>query len=197
MKISPEAFRDKPLRVHSFLADVPLHDVWVFHLTSTHEPRTLHDFRTLWINAEEEQPNPIVRALFWLRGVLGHLFRWDDAKHEHQSQSYCSQLTKADRAKSLETPGSPSLGPFRLIYAFEDEVLDEIINSTVHAFSLTAMEPAPHGYTVYWAIYVKPVSWLTPVYMALIDPFRKFFVYPSIIKRMEASWASTYQAHTC
>lgn len=193
MQIPHETFRNKPLRVHSFLADVPLHDVWAFRLAGTHEPRPLHDFRALWLSAGAEQAGPIVNALFWLRGVLGRLFRWDDAGGEPPSQSYTSRLTEAERAKSLGTPGSPSLGPFRLVYAFEDEILEEVINATVHAFSLTAIEPAPHGYTVYWAIYVKSVSWLTPVYMALIDPFRRLFVYPAIIKRMEAAWASAYQ----
>ncbi len=55
------------------------------------------------------------------------------------------------------------------------------------------MEPAPHGYTAYWAIYVKPVNRWTPFYMALIDPFRRLIVYPTLIKRMEAAWAAAYQ----
>lgn len=193
MQISPETFRKKPLRVHSFLSDVALHDVWAFHLVSTPEPHTLHDFRILWLSQDMEQSSRIVRGLFWLRGVLGRLFRWDDTGDGRPSSSYSTRLTEADRAQSIAPPGSPSGGPFQLVYEFDNEALDEVMNATVHAFSLMAMEPAPHGYTVYWAIYVKPVSWLTPVYMKLIDPFRRLFVYPSLIKRMEAAWASAYQ----
>jgi hypothetical protein len=78
------------------------------------------------------------------------------------------------------------------VYAFENETLEEVINSTVHAFSLMAMEPAANGYIVYWAIYVRKTNWWTPFYMALIDPFRYIFVYPAIIKKMEQAWVSAY-----
>ena len=38
-------------------------------------------------------------------------------------------------------------------------------------------------------VYVKPVSRLTGAYMALIDPFRRWIVYPALIRRFEAMWA--------
>ncbi len=66
------------------------------------------------------------------------------------------------------------------------------MNATVHAFSLMAMEPAMDGYTVYWAIYVKKTNWLTPIYMTLIDPFRRHIVYPAITKKLERAWTSAY-----
>ena len=63
-----------------------------------------------------------------------------------------------------------------------------MINRTVHAFLLFALEPAPNGHTLYWGIYVKPVSRLTPIYMALIDPFRRLLIYPQLIRRFETAW---------
>jgi hypothetical protein len=74
------------------------------------------------------------------------------------------------------------------VYTFEREALGEVINRTVHAFLLFALEPAAGGYTLYWGIYVKPVNRFTPVYMALIDPFRRQLIYPALVRRFETAW---------
>ena len=47
-----------------------------------------------------------------------------------------------------------------------------------------------------WAIYVKPVGVLTPFYMAVIDPFRRLFVYPALIRQTEEAWRRAYPART-
>lgn len=192
MRIRREEFEQKALRVHSFLVDVPLHDVWSFHLHGGGDGRTLHDFRALWSSGSVQRASPVVRTLFKLRSALGNLFEWDDEKHVAAESSYVHRLTDTDRARSLQLPGSRTIGPFCSVYAFENETLDETMNATVHAFSLMAMEPAPDGYTVYWAIYVNKVNWLTPIYMTLIDPFRRLIVYPAIIKKLEGAWTSVY-----
>ncbi len=193
MRITREEFQQMELRVHTFLADVPLHDVWVFHLRGGGEGRRLHDFRKLWSSETVQRVGPVVSVLFRLRSALGDLFGWDNEKHQNAASLYVHRLTDADLAQSLGIPGSPTIGPFRSVYAFEDEALDEIINGTVHALSLMAMRRAMNGYIVYWAIYVKKVNWLTPIYMALIDPFRRILVYPAIIKKLERAWVSAYQ----
>src|SRR2546425_8864317 len=41
-------------------------------------------------------------------------------------------------------------------------------------------------------VYVKPVTRLTPLYMALIDPFRRFIVYPAIGRRIQRDWLRAY-----
>ncbi|TMG01470.1 MAG: DUF2867 domain-containing protein, partial [Chloroflexi bacterium] len=48
------------------------------------------------------------------------------------------------------------------------------------------------GYTLYLAIYVKPVSRLTTLYMALIDPFRRLIVYPALGRQIQQRWSRTY-----
>ena len=118
---------------------------------------------------------------------LGRLFGWDDPGHAAISRSYVGRLSEADRSRSLEKPGVQR-GVWRVVYTFEDEALREVINRTVHAFVLFALRPATNGYTLYWGIYVKPVGKLTAVYMALIDPFRRWLVYPDMIRRMENAW---------
>jgi hypothetical protein len=41
----------------------------------------------------------------------------------------------------------------------------------VHAFLASVLTETLDGYRLYWAVYVHPVSRLTPLYMALIEPF--------------------------
>jgi hypothetical protein len=41
-------------------------------------------------------------------------------------------------------------------------------------------------------VYVRSVSRLTPVYMAVIDPFRKLIVYPSLLRSVRATWNQTF-----
>jgi hypothetical protein len=79
-----------------------------------------------------------------------------------------------------------------VLYVFANEALSEIRNATVHGFVALALRPRPSGYTLYMAIYVSPVSRLTPVYMALIDPFRRFVVYPALCREAQRSWARAY-----
>jgi len=191
MQITPEEFRQKPLYAHTFLADAPLHDVWKVDLQGGGEGRTLEDLQRLLTFDDLERTNPIVDGLFKLRWLLGRWFGWDAKKHDSPAESYLHRLTPADRERSLAEPGSVD-GPFRVIYRFENESLGEIVNGTVHGFVLTTMEPAAGGYTLYLAVYVKQVNRFTPFYMLLIDPFRRFFVYPAMMQRMTKAWASAY-----
>ena len=68
------------------------------------------------------------------------------------------------------------------------------LHSTVHAFLASVLVPRAGGYRLYWAVYVLRRSWLTPLYMALIEPFRRFVVYPSLFRRLYAAWCGRYVA---
>jgi hypothetical protein len=119
------------------------------------------------------------------------MFGWDDERHDAPAASYRHRLTDEDRAGSEVPPGTRE-GPFRVLYVFRDEALSEIRNATVHAFLALALTPRPGGYVLYLAVYVKPVSRLTPLYMALIDPFRRFIVYPELGRRAQRGWLRAY-----
>jgi hypothetical protein len=64
------------------------------------------------------------------------------------------------------------------VYHFEDERLLELINRTAHAAALSALVETANTYRFYFGVYVQNVGGFTPVYMALVDPFRKLIVYP-------------------
>ena len=81
-QISPEEFYALPLRVHTFLADIPLHDVWAVDLPAYSDSVTLCEFlrrshgnRSDKANAEISRFPLVARALFGLRFFLGAYFR--------------------------------------------------------------------------------------------------------------------------
>ena len=83
-------------------------------------------------------------------------------------------------------------GLFRVVYRFENEQLLEVINRTAHAAAVSALVETTNSYRFYFAVYVRHVSRFTPVYMALIDPFRKLVVYPSLLRTVCSSWNQTF-----
>jgi hypothetical protein len=186
-KIPPREFLDLPLRVHSFLRDVPLHDVWVVDLPGGPEGITLLEFRRRSGGERTEDIPSAAMALLRLRFFLGRIFRLDTPKPAQKSASYIRLLDEADRVGSIVPPGSKD-GLFDVVYAFQNEMLLEIINATVHAFWAQTLVRTSAGYRLYWAIYVKPVRWFTPAYMALIDPFRQWIVYPQMLDGARKQW---------
>jgi hypothetical protein len=129
-------------------------------------------------------PNVVVRALFALRWWLGRVFGWDDERHDPPGASYVDRLTEADRVQSQVPPGTRD-GRFRVLYVLRNEALSEIRNATVHGFLALALTHRENSYVVYLAIYVKAISRFTTLYMALIDPLRRFVVYPAIFRTVQ------------
>jgi hypothetical protein len=193
MRVPIAEFRALDLEVHAFLADVELRDVSAIDLPGGGDGRSLSDVHALRAGDGALAATVPVRILFSLRRLLGWLFGWDRAAHAATEKSYSQRLTDDQRARSLAEPGTPD-GPFRLLYRFPLEALDEARNATVHAFSCMALCRTAAGYRLYWAIYVKNVSRFTPLYMALIEPFRRFVVYPAILRRLRSAWMAVYSS---
>ena len=190
MRADPSEFRKLDLRCHALLGDVSPHDVWAIPLAGGGPNRTMRDVRA--VSPQLALPsNPAVRGLFALRRALGRRVGWDREKPDWSDESYVHRLTDEDRARSLVTPGTRE-GSFRTLYLFPDEGLAEVRNATVHGFLASALRARPGGYLLHWAIYVKPVSRLTPVYMAAIDPFRRWLVYPALVRELQAAWSREY-----
>ena len=193
MRASPAEFQSLDLRCHTLLSDVPLHDVWAIPLDGGGPGRTIQDARAILFGDRRPAANLAVQGLFGLRSVLGWVFGWDDEQHDSPAESYVHRLSAADRSRSEVPPGTRE-GSFRVLYDFGDEALSEIRNATVHAFVALALTPRPEGYTCYLAIYVQPVSRLTPLYMALIDPFRRCIIYPALGRQAQQGWLRAYAA---
>jgi len=135
-----DEYRRLPLRAHSLLADVPLHDVWRVALPGGGPSRTMRDVRSVFQAARRSQSlSPPVRALFALRWLLGRLFRWDGLLSEPEAWSFRRRLNEADRRQSIVEPGTLD-GPFTVLYVHTMEAVSEIRNATVHAFLVWAVE---------------------------------------------------------
>jgi hypothetical protein len=185
-QISAQEFRRLPLRVHNFLRDVPLHDAWVVELPHTRPGITLVEFLQA-TRARKPALSPATRALLAIRLGVGKLLGWDREPPATAVEPFATRLTADDRARSLAPPGTPE-GLFRVVYRFENEHLLEVLNRTVHGAALSALVESADAYRFYFAVYVRSVGRLTPLYMALIDPFRKWIVYPSLLRAVRTSW---------
>jgi hypothetical protein len=99
-----------------------------------------------------------------------------------------------DRYRSFEITGRirHARWVFRVVYRFENEQLVELINRTAHAAALSTLVETATAYRFYLGIYVRSVSRFTPLYMALIDPFRKTIVYPSLLRGVRARWNQAF-----
>ncbi len=190
MRINPDEFRARPLRVHALLHDVPLEDVWAIRLPGGGAGRTIQDVWAVFIAGVGAAP-PIVKGLFRLRGRIGALLGWDQQRPAWNAESYVHRLSAADRAQSTAAPGTRD-GNFRLLYRFEDEQLSELRNATVHAFASLSIRQTPGGYLAYLGVFVQPVHRFTRLYMGAIAPFRRLVVYPAVIRKMQSAWAERY-----
>jgi hypothetical protein len=190
--VSSQEFLAQPLRVHSFLAGVPLHDVWAVNLPPVREGITLQEFLR-FINKTDTRQNISwpARGLFGLRILLGRILGWDEQPEGTTQVSFADRLTEEDQARS-SVPAGTAEGFFRVVYSFENEVLREAVNRTVHAATLLALFRKRTEYRLYFAVYVQKVSWITPVYMTLIGPFRAWVVYPAIFRQIQRSWIEAF-----
>jgi hypothetical protein len=72
---SIQEFERLPLRVHSFLSGIPLHDAWFVDLPHWRAGVTLDDFLRTGGNCLCT-PSPLVRTLLDIRFFVGRFFSW-------------------------------------------------------------------------------------------------------------------------
>ena len=154
-RISALEFERLPLRVHTFLAGVPLHDVWAVDLPRIRPGITLDEFLRTG-GARPYRLSLVVRALLSIRLFIGRLLGWDRVPTGTAWETFAKRLT------------------------------------TVPA--LSALVEMANTYRFYFGVYVCNVSRFTPIYMALIDPFRKLIVDPSPLRSVRASWNRAFGA---
>jgi hypothetical protein len=190
MRVSPEEYLSLELRAHALLRDVPLYDVSIVDLPDGGDGRTLADVLQLKSSAA---PSPIESVLYGVRRWLGRAFGWDRV-HIRPEDSLLSRLSDTDRRDSEIAPGTPD-GSFQVIYRFVREQLSETRNATVQGYVCVALARTSLGYRLYWAVYVLPVSWVTRPYLIAIEPFRRFLLYPAMLKRIQRAWRAAYSGN--
>lgn len=196
--LMPEAeigarFARLPLKAHDFLAGIPLHSLDYTELAGGFEAMTIADlYRAAGLDElGETEMSAATKALFDLRGLIGKILGWDEVPQLVEAVSYLPRLNENERARSL-VPPSETRGISRVIYCFENEMLLEIINKTVHCFWLLASERTPDGYGLYNAVYVRNLNWRTPIYMTMISPVLKRVIYPAIGRSIRQHWKKSF-----
>jgi hypothetical protein len=113
-QISTQEFERLPLRVHAFLAGVPLHDAWAIDLPRARSGITLDELlRTA--SACLLTPSPVVRTPLNIRLFIGRLLGWDREPAATTWESFATRMTTADRSRSL-VPAGTREGLFRVVY---------------------------------------------------------------------------------
>ncbi len=187
MRAPPAEYLSLSLRAHELLRGVPLHDVSTVDLPGGGVGRTIADIRALEASTK---PGAIEKTLWRLRYSLGRAFGWDRIKMQ-PADSLVSHLSERDRRYSEVTPGT-TIGSFLVLYQYPTEALSEIRNATVHGYVSVALSPIANGYRFYFAVYVRRVSPVSGLYLLMIEPFRRFILYPLMFRRIRRAWLEKY-----
>lgn len=186
VEVSPAEYLRLPLRAHELLRGVPLYDVSVVDLPGGGPGRTIADIRAIDSSAA---PSRVAQVLYAVRYLLGRALRWDRDRMR-PDESLVSRLSAQDRAESEIVPGTRQ-GSFSVVYQFPHEALSEIRNATVQGYVCLALVPIESGYRLYFAVYVRRVSWLTRPYLLMIEPFRRI-LYPAMLRRIRRGWLAAH-----
>ena len=192
MRVNPDEYRRLPLEAHRVLERIPLRDVSAVDLPGGGEGRTLGDVHALLGSEDLLLANAATAALVRLRFAVGGVLGWDG---EHVSRTVDVVVPPELAARSRIAPGAKD-GLFTVLYAVDREEVRELVNATAHVCLASALVPRGDGYRLLWAVHVRNVSRLTPVYLAAIEPFRRLVVYPSMLGRIRKAWIRRYgEAH--
>jgi Protein of unknown function (DUF2867) len=191
MRVPNAVHESRPWRIREIAPDFTLEDVWALpvyggagdfpHLLEVMASRDL----------SRETP-AITRLMFAVRWQLGRWFGWDNAGDRPIPGRTETSLTERLPADLRGTAAGMRFGSlFAPVYRTDTEFAAEISNQTVHAVMHLAWVDRGHGrYQGRMAVYVKPRGRLGRPYMAFISPFRRWVVYPALLRQIERAWST-------
>jgi hypothetical protein len=186
LRISPAEMEAKDFRANTLFSDVPVHDAWAIELKGRPSP-TLEDLIHVFRAGSPQQATPAITGLGMLRGVVGSTFGWEDPRWSDGAYSFVGRLTDNDRHRSAAASGE-MLGIWKVLYVFPREAAVETLNGTVHVAVIAGLEEDGGTTRLVLSFRVREVNWTTLFYMRLIDPARRFFVYPSLLRQFAHTW---------
>ncbi len=186
--IAPAPYVSLDLRVHTLLADIPLHDVWRAELRGGGAGRTLVDVHAAMAGGVTGDETVALAAAVSAYMIAARVLGLASEECFDTLSPARRRLTAADRERSLY-----QLGDRGFVYYFEREALLEIQTCSARAYYAFALVPEDSGYLLYWGVYADSVSWVTPYYMSLIDPVRRLVVFPSFLQRIEKRWRAKWR----
>ncbi|MFI9155805.1 DUF2867 domain-containing protein [Streptomyces sp. NPDC053367] len=188
MRLPDSAFTERPWRIHEFIRDFEVEDVWDLDTPGGPDDLALL-VRQFDSDGKDFDPSPMYRLLFAIRWKLGALLKWDEAEHGlgPRNPSLRDRLPEDLR----DGPRGPDLKvvPMKSVYQTSDEWVTEVVNKTVHAaMHIGWVHDGDGRYHAQMAVLVHKKGLLGKVYMPLILPFRRVFVTPNLVKTIGRSW---------
>ncbi len=189
MRLPNAAHESRPWRIREIAPDFTLEDAWALPVYGS-----AGDFPALLaVMASRDlarSASPVTRLLFGVRWLLGRWFGWDDAAERpipgRDQTTLAERLPEDLRGTAAELKFGSLFSP---LYRTDNEFAAEISNQTVHGVLHLAWVDRGEGrYQGRLAIYVKPRGRLGQRYLAFIAPFRRWVVYPALLRQIERAW---------
>ncbi len=200
MQINKESHVARLWKVHNIAKDFALWDVWEVPIAATNtQTENFQSFYkvTLATLKTMETKTTVVSFLFTLRYWISNVIPLDKNVNTLPIPG-CTETTVKSRLTREELEQSKTGKAiqlnttdleFRPVYLFQDESLHEISNDTVHGLiHFGWIKKNDNFYTASLAIYVIPRGMIGKVYLKLIEPFRRYIVYPAMMKSIKAIW---------
>ncbi|MFF7976632.1 DUF2867 domain-containing protein [Streptomyces sp. NPDC007905] len=188
MRLPNSAFTERPWRVHEFIRDFEVEDVWDLDTPGGPDDLALL-VRQFDSDGKHFEPSPMYKLLFAIRWKLGAVLKWDGAEHGLGPRNPSLRDRLPDDLR--DGPRGPDLKvvPMKSVYQTSDEWVTEVVNKTVHAAMHIGWVHDGNGrYHAQMAVLVHKKGLLGKVYMPLILPFRRVFVTPNLVKTIGRSW---------
>jgi hypothetical protein len=202
MRLPNSAHESGTWRIREIAPDFTLEDVWALPVAGGAE-----DFETLvetTVSFDPTNSDSLPARVLWdVRDRLGSWFglgrisapvdgRRDEAAGKlpipgTKETSLAGRLPEdlRDTAADLHFESAP----FEPLYRTDVEFAAEVSNQTMHGvMHLAWVDQGDGRYQGQMAVYVKPRGPLGKGYMALIRPFRRWVVYPALMRQMERAW---------
>src|SRR5215207_2293515 len=194
MKLPESAHTSRPCRIHELAPEFAVHDVWVLP-TPGGAGELSRLVEAIFGGGFPRKAPLVVRFLWQARWTLGALFGWDDEAGGLGTRVTPLRDRLPDELLAASSDPGVDTYPFSPIYQLRDEFAAELANRTVHTVMHLGWVPdGAGGYRGQMAVLVKPNGRLGSLYMAGIDPLRRYVVYPALLRQIERQWRATAPA---
>lgn len=186
MRLPDTEFTSRPWRLHEFIDDFTVDDVWA--LPTPGGPDDLDRLVQQRAADTDLKANLVFRTLWSARWKLGALLGWDKPEKDagKRTQSVRDRLSKdllAVRGPDM------SASPMKAVYQTHDEYVTEFCNSTVHGLMhIGWVEDEKGGYYAQMTSLVKPNGLFGKAYLLGIRPLRHWLVYPALLQMIDREW---------
>ncbi len=186
-----DAAHEGPWRIREIVSDFEIVDVWALPAQGG-----ASDFRTLVEIVAAVDPTNVgsapARVLWRFRERLGEWLDGDSGLQPipgTNETSLASRLPDGLRNTAAEVHFEAL--PFTSLYLTDVEFASEFSNQTMHGVLHVAWVRQSEGhYRGQMAIYVKTRGLLGKTYKALVMPFRRWLLYPAILRHFERAWSN-------